>query len=55
MEGYAIYSAANNATNPKPIPLVIKSVCDLQTKKKNDNIQNYAAYTSAKVLHEFFF
>lgn len=54
MEGYAIYCAANNATNPKPIPLVIKSVCDFADKKKNDNIQNYAAYTSAKVLHEFF-
>lgn len=54
MEGYAIFCAANNATNPKPIPLVIKSVCDFANKDKNDDIQNYAAYTSANVLHEFF-
>lgn len=54
MEGYAIFCAANNATNPKPIPLVMKSVCDFANKDKNDNIQNYAAYTSAEILHEFF-
>ncbi|RDX33893.1 hypothetical protein DZA31_00380 [Arcobacter sp. HD9-500m-PIT-SAG02] len=54
MEGYAIFCAANNATNPKPIPLVMKSVCDFADKEKSDNIQNYAAYTSAEVLHEFF-
>lgn len=54
MEGYAIYCAANNATNPKPVPLVMKSVCDFADKEKNDNIQDYAAYTSAKVLKEFF-
>lgn len=53
MEGYAIFCAANNATNPKPIPLVIKSVCDFANKDKNDNIQNYASYTSARVLYEF--
>jgi len=54
MEGYAIYCAANNATSPKPTPIVMKSVCDFADSEKNDNIQRYAAYTSAKVLHEFF-
>lgn len=53
MEAYAIYSAAALATHPKPIPLVIKSICDFADENKNDNIQDYAAYTSARVLHEY--
>jgi len=40
-------------TNPKPKPLVIKSVCDLADENKSDDIQDYAAYTSAQVLYEF--
>jgi len=53
MEAYGLFYAANNATNPKPKPLVIKSVCDFADEKKNDDIQDYAAYTSAQVLYEF--
>jgi nucleoside phosphorylase len=52
MEGYGIYYAATHATHPRPLPLVIKSVCDFADKEKNDGYQNYAAYTSAKFLYE---
>ncbi len=53
MEAYGLFCAANYATNPKPKPLVIKSVCDLADENKSDDIQDYAAYTSAQVLYEF--
>jgi nucleoside phosphorylase/CheY-like chemotaxis protein len=53
MEAYGLICAANHATSPKPKPLVIKSVCDFANKDKNDDIQDYAAYTSAQVLYEF--
>lgn len=53
MEAYAIYSAAALSTNPKPLPLVLKSICDFADENKNDNIQDYAAYTSAQVLYEY--
>lgn len=53
MEAYGLFCAAHYATNPKPKPLVIKSVCDFANEDKNDDIQEYAAYTSAQVLYEF--
>jgi len=53
MEAYGLFSAAHYATNPKPKPLVIKSVCDFADENKNDDIQDYAAYTSAQILYEF--
>lgn len=53
MEGYGIFCSANNAIEPKPIPLVIKSVCDYADENKNDDIQDYAAYTSAQILYEY--
>ena len=53
MEAYGLFCAANYATTPKPKPLVIKSVCDLADENKSDDIQDYAAYTSAQVLYEF--
>ncbi len=53
MEGYAIFCAASHAREPKPTPLVIKSICDFADENKNDNIQDYAAYTSAQILYEF--
>lgn len=53
MEGYAVYCAASHAREPKPTPFVIKSICDFADENKNDNIQDYAAYTSARILKEF--
>lgn len=47
MEAYAVMAAAENASVPKPYPIVIKSVCDYANSEKNDDWQTYASYTSA--------
>lgn len=47
------YSACNTV-NPKPIPIVIKSVCaNFGDSHKGDNYQIYAAFTSAHFMYEF--
>lgn len=53
MESYAIFYSAHNAINPKPTPIVIKSICDFGDEHKADNYQIYAAYTSAHFMYEF--
>lgn len=53
MEAYGIFYSANNSPNPKPKPIVIKSICDFGDVKKDDDFQIYAAYTSAQFLYEF--
>jgi len=53
MEAYGIFYSANNSPNPKPKPIVIKSVCDFGDLKKDDNYQIYASFTSAQFLYEF--
>lgn len=53
MESYGIFYSANNTVNPKPIPIVIKSVCDFGNLDKDDEYQIYAAYTSANFIYEF--
>lgn len=53
MEAYGLIYAAKYATNPKPEPIVIKSVCDFANEHKNNDYQSYAAYTSAGFLYEF--
>lgn len=57
MEAYAIAYAAENATKPRPVPLIIKSVCDYADSGKSDQYQKFAAFTScefAKLLYEKF-
>lgn len=42
-------------TQPRPIPIIIKSVCDFADSRKSDEYQKFAAYTScefAKLLYE---
>ena len=48
MEAYGVVYAAQNATAPRPIPLVIKSVCDYANNEKSDQYQKFAAYTSCE-------
>ncbi|MGN1099037.1 MAG: hypothetical protein ACI4S9_01715 [Christensenellales bacterium] len=48
MEAYGVVYAAQNATAPRPIPLVIKSVCDYANSEKSDQYQKFAAYTSCE-------
>lgn len=50
MEIYGLYAAASVASQPKPKAFALKSVCDFADTGKGDNVQRYAAYTSAKVL-----
>ena len=55
MESYAVVYAALHATDPRPVPLVIKSVCDYADSQKSDDYQRFAAFTScefAKLLYE---
>ena len=57
MESYAIAYAAENAIIPRPVPLIIKSVCDYADAQKSDHYQKFAAFTSceyAKLLYEKF-
>ena len=44
-------------TQPRPIPIIIKSICDFADSRKSDEYQKFAAYTScefAKLLYEKF-
>ncbi|MGI6264539.1 MAG: hypothetical protein ACOYJY_03625, partial [Acutalibacteraceae bacterium] len=55
MESYAVVYAANHAADPKPIPIIVKSVCDFADNAKSDDYQRFAAYSScefAKYLYE---
>lgn len=57
MESYAVAYAAENAAEPRPVPLIIKSVCDYADARKSDQYQKFAAFTScefAKLLYEKF-
>lgn len=47
MEAYAVMAAAEYSSEPRPVALAIKSVCDFADTDKNDDWQEYAAYTSA--------
>ena len=53
MESYGVFYSANYGVHPKPKPISIKSVCDFGDRKKADNYQNYAAYTSARFMYDF--
>ncbi|WP_119395656.1 5'-methylthioadenosine/S-adenosylhomocysteine nucleosidase family protein [Salinibius halmophilus] len=46
MEGFGFCTAAELSATPPKLAAVIKSVCDFADPEKNDDIQNYAAYTS---------
>ncbi|WP_254912521.1 5'-methylthioadenosine/S-adenosylhomocysteine nucleosidase family protein [Pseudomonas putida] len=54
MEAYGVFAAAHEAPHPQPKVIVLKSVCDFANPEKNDNYQEYAAYTSAQVLKLLF-
>ena len=54
MESYAVVYAALHASEPRPLPLIVKSVCDYANSEKSDQYQKFAAYTScefAKLLY----
>lgn len=51
MESYGMFYASENAISPRPeIVASLKSVSDFATVEKNNDYQDYAAYTSAALL-----
>lgn len=48
MESYAIFLGAEEASEPRPKALVVKSVCDYGNEAKSDEYQALAAYTSSR-------
>ena len=55
MESYAVVYAANHANDPRPTPIIVKSVCDFADSNKSDDYQRFAAYSScefAQFLYE---
>lgn len=50
MESYAVFFAAENVLEPRPMALVAKSICDFASEKKDDRFQKFAAYTSAQYV-----
>ncbi len=51
MEAYGVVSACKGSGKPRPLPLIMKAVCDFADKDKVDDFQEYAAHTSALLLH----
>lgn len=47
MESYSVLFAAENAKEPQPTGLVVKSICDYADSRKSDQYQRFAAYTSS--------
>jgi nucleoside phosphorylase len=54
MEAFAVMAASEYAITPSPKSIAIKSVCDFADRKKGDDWQEYAAYTSAEFANELF-
>lgn len=50
MEGYGVFYAAENATEPRPLPIVAKSICDFADSRKSDVYQKFAAMTSCEFV-----
>lgn len=54
MEAFGVMHAVMLASTPQPKVMVVKSVSDFADSAKNDVWQQYAAYTSARFIYEFF-
>lgn len=54
MEAYGVFLSGSIACSPKPIPIVMKSVSDFGDTEKGDDYQQYASYTSARIVQCFF-
>ena len=50
MEAFGVMSAAYYGGDSRPKGLVVKSVCDFADPAKNNDWQEYAAYTSARMV-----
>lgn len=52
MEAYGVMLAGANAIEPRPFTFSLKGVCDFADSKKDDAVQEYAAFVSATLLHK---
>lgn len=52
MEAYGVHIACQEAVDPAPMFLCMKSICDFAADKKDD-WQDYAAFTAAELCHRF--
>ncbi|WP_316190930.1 histidine kinase [Bradyrhizobium sp. SZCCHNS2096] len=52
MEAYGVVLACKGSGKPRPLSLIMKSVCDFADKDKVDDFQEYAAHTSTLLLHK---
>jgi nucleoside phosphorylase/CheY-like chemotaxis protein len=52
MEAYSVFSAATGCSKPRPMPLVMKAVCDFADENKKDDAQAFAASASAACFYE---
>ncbi len=52
MESYGVFYSASQCSDPKPVAISLKSVCDYANEEKNDFWQDYAAYTSANYMFQ---
>lgn len=50
MESYGVAYAARHATEPRPMAIIAKSVCDFADERKDDRYQQFAAYTSCELV-----
>ncbi|MGP9736777.1 phosphorylase family protein [Halomonas sp. AOP31-E2-25] len=53
MEGYGAMLAATLANKGGVDCIIVKSVCDFADPEKNDDWQDYAAYTSATIVYHY--
>ncbi len=53
MEAYGVHRACADAVHPSPVFFCAKSVCDFADANKNDQWQDYAAFTSAEFVFAF--
>lgn len=52
MEAYGVFVAATACSKPRPMPIVIKGVCDFADEDKSDDYQSFAAHVSARCFYE---
>ncbi len=52
MEAYGIHVAAVGCAKPRPLPLVMKGVCDYADEDKSDDYQSFSAHVSARCFYE---
>jgi nucleoside phosphorylase len=53
MESYAVFTAAECSSDPRPTCLSMKAVCDFGDDEKSDDFHDYAAYVSASFFMRF--